>query len=84
MKTCKSCQAPIIWARSKEHQGHPMPFDATPVMDGAWSLEEPEPGRYLALYCGPHNPGNETRYQTHFGTCPQASAHRRPRKKESA
>lgn len=75
--TCRSCQAPIIWATSKG--GKAMPVDAEPVDDGNVVLDE-RPGEYVgpvaSVLTGPSLLGGPLR-KAHFTTCPQAAQWRR-------
>lgn len=69
---CKSCGAPIVWARSEK--GTPMPIDAQKSLFGNIELSwfgrgEPPTATIVA-------PGSGS-YVSHFATCPKASAHRR-------
>ena len=60
---CKSCQAEIIWAKTKN--GKPVPLDRSPVMK-----------RYVRV--GTSDLVElRTTYQTHFVTCPNAAEHRK-------
>ena len=75
--TCRSCDAPIIWATSKG--GRTMPVDAEPVEDGNVELTE-RPGAFLgpiaSVLTGPSLLGGPLR-KAHFATCPEAEQWRR-------
>ena len=81
--SCKSCQAPVIWAKSKT-TGKAMQVDAEPA----------ENGNILLVETGHFQRGYEFRvlnaadieaarlrhdslYVSHFATCPDADRHRR-------
>lgn len=82
MAACKSCDAPIRWAKSKT-TGRPMPLDVEPseegnlviVREGAHGITE-EVARAAT---------DEDRkllrpmYLSHFVTCPQAASWRNPK-----
>jgi hypothetical protein len=71
MNTCRSCNAPIRWARTA--QGKAMPLNPTPALggnvdvdaDGVAHVVKPEP--------------DVRRYTSHFVNCPQANGHRKAR-----
>jgi len=74
VSTCRSCQAPVIWAVTA--RGKRIPMDAGPREDGGFVLrgqraDDPP----LALAKG-ESRGREPRYVSHFATCPQADEHR--------
>lgn len=60
---CKSCGAPIKWIQNPN--GKSVPLDAKPKMV---YVHDKEKDRW-DLRSG---------YETHFATCPNASAHRKP------
>lgn len=70
MPSCRSCGAPIIWARTVKDK--PILLDAQPHEQGNLELR----GR-VARYVVPDLNATTTRYRSHFVTCPQASEHRR-------
>lgn len=87
MSSCRSCGAAIIWARTS--RGNAMPVDAEPDRDGTLALVEDEHLCELTA----HVVGKPTqiayvdgelveppRYTSHFETCPNADAHRQPRR----
>lgn len=62
---CKSCGASIIWVNSEK--GRKMPLDLRPI----------------SVWCR-NNDGTITHvrgHQSHFGTCPNAEAHRKKKNK---
>lgn len=74
---CRSCHAPIRWARTEK--GKRMPLDPAPVLGGNRSLEEVPayqltPAYFITEAITPHpdRPG----YVSHFSTCPHAARHR--------
>jgi hypothetical protein len=74
MASCRSCNAPIIWAIS-ERSGKPIPLDAAPVADGH--------GRFAIIrgvaraYIAEDARLGRDRYVSHFSTCPDAERFRR-------
>lgn len=72
---CSSCGAPIVWAITEA--GKRVPLDAKPIRiaivardnDGAEILDNG--ARVIAR--------GENGYVSHFATCPNAAAHRKPR-----
>ena len=76
MARCRSCSAPIRWART-EH-GKRIPLDAEPYAGddprGLFVLRE---GGELALAVPAGALEDEPRYRSHFATCPNAEEHRR-------
>lgn len=74
--TCRSCGAPIIWAKTLG--GLNMPLDAEPNPDGNVVLAH-------GLAIVREKPSfevrgereGETRHTSHFATCPFAAQHRR-------
>jgi hypothetical protein len=80
--TCRSCNAPVIWARSAS-SGRLMPVDREPV-DGGNVLVTRGPSGFTATVVGkqpqPNLFGDDgPRYTSHFATCPNADTHRRSR-----
>jgi hypothetical protein len=68
---CRSCSAPIIWAKTS--LGKNMPVDATPTPAGNLLLRDD--GTVLTL--GAAGAGAiGTRHTSHFATCPNAREHR--------
>ena len=77
MSACRSCGAPIKWARTPK--GRRIPLDPDPVPDGNIVLrggvahvDGPAAGGFF-------DDGAGERYVSHFATCPNARSHRRPR-----
>lgn len=67
VKACRSCRAPIVWAKSAS-TGKAMLFDAVPVDAGDWQFVD---GQARRIAPGEHvDP--ERRFTCHFATCPQA------------
>lgn len=80
---CRSCNAPIRWARTPA--GKAMPLDARPTLGGNVLLREATPpadptAQVLAGVdlADAHTRGREL-YVPHFTTCPEAAKWRRPR-----
>jgi hypothetical protein len=75
MSRCRSCNAPLLWAKTEK--GHRIPLDPEPVpADG--------PGLFVlrhgvAVAVPPLAYPDEANYISHFSTCPQADQHRRSR-----
>lgn len=69
--TCSTCGAAIVWAKTLAN-GKPAPFDAAPVPDGGFTIEDG-----VAIPVGLLTGENAPRYVTHFATCPDADKHRR-------
>ena len=80
MPECRTCGAPITWART--HKDKTMPLDADPVPTGDFVI--------VAHVATPHgmaplvekvtaDTADRDRYTTHFVTCPDRDEHRRPR-----
>lgn len=82
---CKSCAAPIMWAKTKT--GKSMPLDLDPVAHGNISIVDwinptsatPTPVVVVGQLALDDTPTSVWRYQSHFSTCPDAGAHRRRR-----
>lgn len=78
MSACRSCGAPVLWARTRA--GKAMPLDAAPTADGNVALLgtngcEVLAGQSLAAARAEHR----ELYLTHYATCPQADAWRKGR-----
>ena len=69
---CKSCGAPLIWAKTAK--GKRIPLDAEPRADGTLALRD---GTAVTVGPAPFCGYDDTRYICHFGTCPNAAQHRR-------
>jgi hypothetical protein len=63
---CRSCKARIVWAETI--QGKRMPFDSAPSVV---SVHETHTGRVVEMI-------DTSISKSHFATCPQAKAWRRP------
>lgn len=70
MTTCRSCDAPILWAISAK-SGRRMPLDADTTLDGV-RFRIDDHGTAVTVTDGPG-------HASHFSTCPNANTHRRPR-----
>jgi hypothetical protein len=67
---CRSCKAPIIWARTEK--GRRIPLDAKPTAGGNLLLERREYLEPLAVYKSPDERAamNNTQFFiSHFATC---------------
>jgi hypothetical protein len=73
--SCKSCGAPIQWARTST--GKRMPIDVKPSHAGTINLAEAPDGEIVASVVGLTGPA--PRYLSHFSTCKDAAQHRRAR-----
>jgi hypothetical protein len=74
MTRCRSCQAPMLWARTEK--GRRIPLDVEPYAgDDPRGLFVLRAGVAVAVPAGAFE--DEPRYRSHFATCPDASAHRR-------
>lgn len=77
MNTCKSCSAPIIWAKTAK--GKAMPLDAEPSAKGNIALADGV-AVYLTKDALAQAAGWGTPlFLSHFVSCPQAARHRRPK-----
>jgi len=78
-EACKSCGAPILWAKTE--QGHKIPIDEGPTLDGNIAIQPTDDRKgWLAFVAGPLEavPGSSSiRRKSHFATCPNAAKHRR-------
>lgn len=72
---CKSCFAPIIWAKS-ETTGRRMPIDYDPN-DGGNVFYSAVTGLVTVGRQEQPTPQGTTRHFSHFATCPNADQHRR-------
>lgn len=82
IQRCRSCDAPIRWAKTAA--GKSMPLDADPVDHGNVTIVGWEPGSYppvpqvvVGQLAFGDTPVDLYRYVSHFSTCPQAGVHRR-------
>ena len=81
MTRCRSCEAPIIWARNQQTD-RLMPLDAKPVATGTLLLDPPPRSGEPVLVTSSHAlyaarvVAGEPLYVSHFATCPNAAAHR--------
>lgn len=70
---CKSCKAPIFFARTEK--GHLMPVNVSRSADGSGNVElRQTAGGWLEAVV--HAKGIEGGYTSHFTTCPARLAHR--------
>lgn len=69
---CKSCGAPIRWAKTPS--GSSVPLDAEPVASGNVALRSD--GIAIYLKAGEPRPAGAT-FVSHFATCPDAKQHRK-------
>lgn len=72
MNNCRSCGAPIFWARTTTRKN--IPIDADPVDNGNVELTRTWDGPFRVVSVVA--PGDGT-HVSHFVTCPDASDHRR-------
>ncbi|HKZ73137.1 MAG TPA: hypothetical protein VJ011_03680 [Steroidobacteraceae bacterium] len=71
---CRSCKAPIRWAKTAA--GKAIPLDREPTADG--TIEIAQDGRAAVLGGSVPREGR-TLYRSHFATCPNAASHRKPK-----
>lgn len=72
MSTCKSCGAPVQWAKTSS--GKAIPIDPMPREDG--NIQLVDYGSYLGALVGAAGSGSHV---SHFATCKNANGHRKPR-----
>ena len=72
MNDCRSCHAPIIWAKTAN--GKAIPIDATPTSLGNIEVDGGT-AKYVTADVNALGP----RYVAHFATCPQANNYSRPK-----
>lgn len=70
MNTCRSCSAPLIWARTRRNKA--IPLDAAPTSLGNIELDGG-----IAMYVTADVNAIGPRYVSHFVTCPKAKEHRK-------
>lgn len=75
--TCRSCNAPIYWAKWPE-TGKNVPIDAAPSPTGNLAVSKPPTGLVVAHW-RPDLHASHPRRTSHFATCPNAAEHRKPR-----
>lgn len=76
MTTCRSCNAPIIWAPTSA--GRKMPLDAEPVTDGNVKITEDGIAHVLSDHdLVVERMMGEPLFKSHFATCGQAGQWRR-------
>jgi hypothetical protein len=81
MSRCRSCNAPIRWVRTAA--GKAMPIDPAPDLERGNLLVGFVGGEEIAtILTGNELASSRARrdplHLSHFATCPQAAAHRRP------
>lgn len=69
--TCRTCGAPIVWARTR--RGMSIPLDPIAVSGGNIEVVDEGAGP-VAVYV---DADEEPRHVSHFATCPDAERHRR-------
>lgn len=81
MTRCRSCDAPVLWAKTEK--GRRMPLDPEPYTGsepaGVFVLRFFEAGTPTAVAVPPEAFKDEPLYRSHFATCPHAAEHRRGR-----
>lgn len=78
--TCKSCAAPIEWARTQK--GHRIPLDPTPSETGNILLQD----GIAVVIDAQSREGIDARTlrTSHFASCPDADQHRQHRRRGRA
>jgi hypothetical protein len=76
MSLCRSCDAPIKWAKTRA--GKTIPVDAEPSADGNLVLVPDFLGGLFALAAD--SDPDKPRHKSHFATCPNADAHRKAKR----
>ncbi len=83
VKIC-DCTAEIVMAVSVK-TGSQMPFHAKPSKNGQWVIESAADGSPRARYLkAQYRFGVPNLYESHWGQCPFAASHRRPRKRSQS
>jgi len=74
---CRSCDAPIVWARTQADKS--MPIDAEPVADGniVFTGHYTAQGVQFVRYLKKGEEPSGDRYVSHFATCKDSSSWRR-------
>jgi hypothetical protein len=76
---CRSCEAPLLWARTEK--GRRIPLDPDPYAGddprGLFVLRRELGLAPLAVAATPDAFPGEPVYRSHFTTCPNAKEHRR-------
>lgn len=82
MSRCRSCHAPILWARTERERRIPLdpaPYTG-PAAGGLFVLRDQASAEGpLAVAVTAAAYDDEPRYVSHFSTCPHADEHRRAR-----
>ena len=74
MSQCRSCGAPLIWARTEA--GKAMPLDAEPSLYGG-NIRLHDDGTITVLAKDDPRNSLEKLYKSHFATCKHAKTHRK-------
>lgn len=82
--TCRSCQAPIFFAITTK--GQRMPLDPQPTADGNILVTNGldasgKPARFAEQIDRATQPPGKALYRSHFASCTDPTAHRRPHPK---
>lgn len=76
MSACRSCGAPIIWARTPS--GRTIPIDRQPTDDGNVRVTYDGHKAHAQVVGKPDLfTADEPRHTSHFATCPNADQHRK-------
>lgn len=73
ISTCRSCSAPIVWARTSSEKL--MPVDPEPTPDGNLVLFRDYADEWRVQVVG--GADDRPRHRPHFATCPDAEGWRR-------
>lgn len=74
--TCKSCKAPIKWAKTRD--GKITLMNAEPDDTGSWIFLDGEHVHYVPA--GDREAARGKLFRAHWGSCPNPDAHRKVRK----
>ena len=81
MNACRSCGAPILWARTEA--GKSIPLDSEPHPGGTIRIDDANPPLAIVVTIYAATPdelfGGAPLYRSHFATCPDADRHRKGR-----
>ncbi len=86
---CRSCGAPIIWAKTEA--GKPMPLDIQPSPSGTFTIRHADGRAWRGNLHEELQAIHKSKikdlgpwYTSHFATCPNANQHRKPKESKDA